>query len=72
MSPLLPKAGEKWQHFKGGVYEVIDVARIEGSNPVHYFVVYRAPDRTMWARPLEEWQDPSGPRREPRFRKVIQ
>ena len=47
----IPKAGEKWQHFKGHVYKIIclgcDTERME------LVVVYQGVDDcTCWVRPL--------------------
>ena len=47
----IPKAGEKWQHFKGHAYKIIclgsDIERRE------LVVVYQGVnDRTCWVRPL--------------------
>ncbi len=47
----IPKAGEKWQHFKGHVYKIICIAEdTERINPV---VVYQGVDDcAYWVRPL--------------------
>ena len=47
----IPKAGDKWQHFKGHVYKIIclgcDTERME------LVVVYKeVDDYTCWVRPL--------------------
>ena len=47
----IPKAGEKWQHFKGHAYKIICIAEdTERINPV---VVYQGVDDcAYWVRPL--------------------
>lgn len=53
----LPKAGEIWGHYKGGVYEVVDIAF--HTEVVQTFVVYRKvteDPHVTWCRPLEVWQ----------------
>lgn len=58
----------KYRHFKGGLYELIDVAR--HSETLEPMVVYRAlyGDGGLWVRPANMWNEPvetenySGPR----------
>lgn len=64
----LPPPG-RYRHFKGGQYEVLDVARHSETDEV--LVVYRSVDDpgTIWVRPVEMFssavQCPDGPH--PRF-----
>lgn len=61
-----------YKHYKGNLYEVIDVAR--HSETLEEFVVYRAlyGERALWIRPLamfmEEVETPDG--RAFRFEKI--
>ena len=51
------RPGETYRHRKGGVYDVLAIARVEATHePV---VVYRAQygDRDVWTRPLAEFLD---------------
>ena len=45
-------AGGRWRHFKGNLYEVVEVAR--HSESLEWFVVYRAlyGDGGLWIRPI--------------------
>ena len=60
MKPVLTPG--RYQHFKGGEYDVIDIAR--HSETDDWMVVYRPlyGERELWVRPLEmfieevEWQ----------------
>ena len=61
-----------YQHFKGGIYRVVTVARKEAT-PDILEVIYQAvasPDELPWSRPLEDWNSdvpwPDGVSR-PRF-----
>lgn len=47
--PTVPKAGEKYKHFKGGIYEVIAVAQNTETDDL--VVVYEGTSG-IWARPL--------------------
>ena len=46
--------GQKYKHFKGGVYEVVGVAK--HSETLEEMVVYKH-DGQLWARPREMWFD---------------
>lgn len=47
----IPKAGEKWQHFKGHAYKIICIA--EDTERMELVVVYQGVDDcTYWVRPL--------------------
>lgn len=54
----LPKAGEKYRHFKGGEYEIVSLA--VGSEDGDSQVVYRAlyEPYTVYVRPLEMFMGP--------------
>jgi hypothetical protein len=48
------QAGQRYRHFKGGEYRVIETAVLESTGEL--LVVYHAfRDDTIWARPLSEW-----------------
>ncbi len=57
----LPKAGQTYRHYKGGIYVVICLARdVDDSDRRH--VVYQAKDGQTgkgetWVRPLSEWME---------------
>lgn len=60
----------KYEHYKGGVYEVVGVAR--HSETLEEMVVYRHGDGELWVRPLVmflETMEVNG-QKVPRFRKV--
>jgi len=67
-----PDAGV-WQHFKGGVYEVLGYAHMRGT--LEGLVVYRAlhGESEVWLRPVVQWSEEL--KREgysgPRFRKLL-
>lgn len=47
------RAGQRWRHFKGGVYTVVAVGIDEPTlNPV---VIYAGHDGIVWVRTLSEW-----------------
>ncbi len=52
-----PMPGERWQHYKGGIYEIITLANhSETQDPL---VVYKSiPFGSVYARPLEMWKEP--------------
>jgi hypothetical protein len=53
----LPQPGDIWQHYKGGLYQIITIARFELGLEVA--VVYRSvADGSTWIRGLNEWIDP--------------
>lgn len=48
--------GERWQHYKGGVYEIITLAN--HSETQEAMVIYKSiPFGSVYARPLSMWQD---------------
>ena len=50
----IPKAGEKWQHFKGHVYKIIGLGN--HTERMELVVIYQeAGDCTYWVRPLEKF-----------------
>ena len=58
----------RYRHFKGGLYEVLGIARhSETEEPL---VVYRPLycDSGLWCRPAGMWNEPAGPGGTPRFR----
>jgi hypothetical protein len=60
----------KYEHHKGGVYEVIGVAN--HSETLEKMVVYKHGDGELWVRPLamfKEFVEVNG-QKVPRFRKV--
>ena len=51
-----PLPGEKYQHYKGGMYEVICLANHTDNNEV--LVIYKSLSfGSTYARPLNEWLD---------------
>lgn len=49
-----PSAGQRFRHYKGGLYAVIEMATLEAT--YEPLVIYRAEkDGTVWARPLSQW-----------------
>jgi len=53
---LYPMPGERWQHYKGGVYEIITLAN--HSETQDALVIYKSiPFGSVYARPLNMWQD---------------
>jgi hypothetical protein len=51
-----PMPGERWQHYKGGVYEIITLANhSETQEPL---VIYKSiPFGSVYARPLTMWDE---------------
>jgi hypothetical protein len=50
----IPKAGEKWMHFKGHVYKIIGFGN--HTERMELVVIYQeAGDCTYWVRPLEKF-----------------
>ncbi len=62
----------RYRHFKGGEYEVIDIAR--HSETEEWMVVYRPlyGERGLWVRPLEMFVDLKlvDGRQQPRFERI--
>lgn len=65
MTTTLPQAGERYEHFKGGLYEVVCTAVEESVGTK--LVIYRSlADGRTWARPLLSfwqqvtWKDSDG------------
>jgi len=66
-APGKPEAGERYRHFKGGVYEVLHVGRWEPTEEP--MVVYRdLAGGGVWGRPLAAWVEEVAPG-VPRFRR---
>lgn len=54
-----PQPGEKWQHYKGGQYEIICMCNHTETN--EELVIYRSLSFGGWhARPYSEWYDEIG------------
>lgn len=54
--PAAPLPGQRFRHYKGGLYEVVTVATLEAT--YEPLVVYRAEvDGAVWARPLSQWSE---------------
>jgi len=52
-----PQPGEKWQHYKGGQYEIVCMCNHTDTNEV--LVIYKSLSFGGWhARPYSEWHDP--------------
>ena len=48
--------GERWKHYKGGVYEVITLAN--HSETKEALVIYKSvPFGSIYARPLHMWEE---------------
>lgn len=48
-----PVICSKYRHYKGGIYEVIELAIFE--NTLTPMVIYRNADGTAWARTFDDW-----------------
>ena len=48
-------AGETYEHFKGGRYRVLAVARSQTDNPGDHVVYQSLGDESVWVRPVSEW-----------------
>lgn len=72
LSPLPTLAPGRYRHFKGGLYEVIDVVR--SSETLQPMVLYRAlyGEGGLWVRPYAMFveQVPDGDGLQPRFAAV--
>jgi hypothetical protein len=54
-----PKPGEKWQHYKGGQYEIVAMCNHTGTNEV--LVIYKSLSfGGFHARPYSEWYEEVG------------
>lgn len=54
-----PQPGEKWQHYKGGQYEIVCMCNHTETNEV--LVIYRSLSFGGWhARPYSEWHEQVG------------
>ena len=42
----------KYRHYKGGIYEIVCVAKLE-TDPTVSMIVYKSSDGTIWTRPEE-------------------
>lgn len=61
-----PLPGQRWRHYKGGIYRVIGCARHTEDDTI--LVVYEDADR-RWAWPLSQWHE-TMPDGKPRFQKL--
>ena len=53
----IPQLGERYLHYKGGVYTIICVGRLSEKRD-EIMVVYRSEERGhIWIRPLGMWSD---------------
>jgi hypothetical protein len=55
MRTCVVEAGQRWKHFKGGIYEIVCIAARESDQQP--MVVYRegSYNSTIWTRPLLEF-----------------
>jgi hypothetical protein len=54
-----PQPGEKWQHYKGGIYEIVAMCNHTDTNEV--LVIYKSLSfGGFHARPYSEWHDQVG------------
>lgn len=59
MNKHYPQPGEKWQHYKGGQYEIVCMCNHTETNEV--LVIYRSLSFGGWhARPYSEWHEQVG------------
>jgi hypothetical protein len=53
----IPQPGERYEHYKGGIYDVITVGRLSEQRD-QLMVVYRSLERGhVWIRPLGMWSE---------------
>lgn len=52
---MLPKSGELYRHFKGGVYVVEGIGK--HSETLEQMVSYRNTGGQLWFRPLSSWTE---------------
>lgn len=53
----VPRTGERYEHYRGGTFEVITVGRLSEQRD-QIMVVYRSLDRGhVWIRPLGMWSE---------------
>jgi len=53
---VYPKPGEKWNHYKGGLYEIITLAKHTETDEI--MVIYKSLlFGTIYCRPFEIWYD---------------
>lgn len=69
-----PEKGERWQHYKGGEYEIDHLAKDAEEDPPSVVVVYHGVDGVIWARHLTSWFEmvttPEGIFHMPRFKRT--
>lgn len=68
-----PQAGETWQHYRGGQYEIVCRARRNTADRTVGVdvVVYRClVDEKIWVRDLTDWRQVMQPQGVPRFSRV--
>lgn len=64
-----PKRGEIYEHFKGGVYQVMGYARHHET--LEDWIIYKSfKDEITWMRPLDEFMDIHLVHKVKRFEKV--
>lgn len=53
--PRIPQPGERYEHYRGGIFEVLVVGRLSEQRD-QLMVVYRSIERGhVWIRPLGMW-----------------
>jgi hypothetical protein len=56
MTPDYPKPGERWQHYKGGQYEIVAMCNHTDTDEI--LVIYKSLSfGGFHARPFNEWYD---------------
>jgi hypothetical protein len=56
INPKYPKPGEKWQHYKGGQYEIVCMCNHSETNEI--LVIYKSLSfGGFHARPFSEWYE---------------
>lgn len=54
----IPAVGSLWRHYKGGLYTVVAIAKLESNPTAGDQVVYSSVEtKETWVRPLSEWHE---------------
>lgn len=57
------RPGSHWEHYKGGVYAIVAMCRLESTLEPHviYVLASTYPNGSYWCRPLSEWNQEVSP-----------